>query len=81
LSNTGFYNTAFLVSLFTSDKDQQMEIIKSALMYEYDNKAHLPLCLVKVIFITECASVILIQTYVCAFLLYHILHGSHHTKW
>jgi len=81
LSNTGFYHTAFLVSLFASDKDQQMKIIKSALMYEYNNIAHLLLCLVKLIFITEYASVIVTQAYVFAFLLYHILHSSHHTKW
>jgi hypothetical protein len=67
------------VSPLTSDKDQKMQIIKSALMY--NNLAHLLLCLVKVIFVTEYASVIVTQAFVFAFLLYHILHSSHHTKW
>jgi len=66
------------VSQLTSDKDQQMQIIKSALMY--NNLAHLLLCLLKVIFVTEYASVIVTQAFVFAFLLYHILHSSHHTK-
>jgi len=66
------------VSLLTSDKDQQMQIIKSALMY--NNLAHLLLCLVKVIFVTEYGGVIVTQAFVFAFLLYHILHSSHHTK-
>lgn len=79
MSNTGFYHTAFLVCLLTSDKDQQMQIIKSALIY--NSLAHLLLCLVKVIFVTEYAGVIVTQAYVFAFLLCHILHSSHHTKW
>lgn len=66
------------MSQLTSDKDQQMQIIKSALMY--NNLAHLLLCLLKVIFVTEYASVIVTQAFVFAFLLYHILHSSHHTK-
>ena len=65
--------------LLTSDKDQQMQIINSALMY--NNLAHLLLCLVNVIFVTEYASVIVTQAFVFAFLLYHILHSSRHTKW
>jgi len=67
------------VSLLTSDKDQQMQIIKSALMY--NNLEHLLLCLVKVIFVTEYVSVIVTQAFVFAFLLYHILHSSQHIKW
>jgi len=79
LSITGFYYTAFLVCLLASDKDQQMQIIKSALMY--NNLAHLLLCLVKIIFVTEYAGIIVTQAFVFAFLLYHVLQISHHTKW
>jgi hypothetical protein len=60
-------------------QNQQMQIIKSALIY--NNLAHLLLCLVKVIFVTECANVIVTQAFLLAFLFYHILHSSHPTKW
>jgi len=66
------------VCLLTSDIYQQMQIIKSALMY--NNLAHLLLCLVKVIFVTEYARVIVTQAFVFAFLLCRILQSSHHTK-
>jgi hypothetical protein len=46
----------------------------------YNNLALLLLCLVKVLFVTEYANIIVTQAFVFAFLLY-ILHSSHHTKW
>jgi hypothetical protein len=65
--------------MLITDKDQQMQIIKCALMY--NSLAHLLLCLTKWILVTEYASVILTQAFVFAFLLYHILYSTHHTKW